>query len=84
MARDVHNALETAFAILRLLDENDPEGKGMPTTEIAEKTGKHLSVFLRYRNALERLGLVEVVPEGQKNLVRLTDRGRCVARCLVS
>ena len=84
MPHDLHSILETAHSILKILATSDPEGAGIPTTELARMSGKHLSVFLRYRNALERLGLVEVAPEGQKNIVKLTDRGRCLARCLVS
>ncbi|MCE4625830.1 MAG: hypothetical protein F7C35_08240 [Desulfurococcales archaeon] len=83
VSRDVGHTVSMALTILRKIYELEEQGIAPATTFLANELGKHISVFKRYRDALERLGLIEVVPEGNRNLVRLTERGRCVAKCLL-
>lgn len=45
------------------------------------KTDYHVAT--RYRRALEELGLIRVRPEGRENRVELTEKGLCIAKCLV-
>ena len=84
VARSAEYTLQIAFDMLKALLAYEQTGKTPSTYELSQFMKRDQSVVIRYRNILEKLGLVEVVPEGPKNLVRLTDRGRCLARCLVS
>jgi len=57
---------------------------GVGITEIQNELKTDFRTAQRYVKALEEIGWVEVVPTERRNVVRLTERGRCVARCLVS
>lgn len=72
-------SLRLVLEIIRILDGLE---KPPSTQELARLIGRDYSVTLRYRDILEEAGIVEVVPEGNKNLVILTPLGRCIARCL--
>ena len=76
--------MQIALDMLKALLAYEQTGRAPSTHELSQFMRRDQSVVIRYRNILEKLGLVEVVPEGPRNLVKLTERGRCVARCLVS
>lgn len=84
MPRGAEYSVQIVFDMLRAILAYEQTGRAPSTYELAQFMKKDQSVVIRYRNILEKLGLVEVIPEGPKNLVRLTERGRCLARCLVS
>jgi len=74
--------IETIFEILKVLRILEETGKEPSTKDIAELLKKDYSVVLRYRNTMEKAGLITVEPEYNKNIVKLTDLGRCIAMCL--
>ena len=84
MPRGAEYGVQIVFGMLRSILAYKQTGRAPSTYELTQFMKKDQSVVIRYRNILEKLGLVEVVPKGPKNLVGLTDRGRCLARCLVS
>ena len=84
MPRSAEYSLQIALDMLKALLAYEQMGKTPSTYELAQFLKRDQSVVIRYRNILERLGLVHVEPEGPRNNIKLTDRGRCVARCLVS
>lgn len=75
-------AILTAIEILKALKAFEELGKNPSTLDLANFLKKDYSIVLRYRNVLEKLGWIEVVPEANKNIIRLTERGRCIASCL--
>ena len=82
MPRSAEYSVQVVFDMLRAILAYEQAGRTPSTYELAQFMKKDQSVVIRYRNILEKLGLVEVVPEGPRNLIRLTARGRCLARCL--
>ena len=84
MGRNITYTAQLLFDILRALYAYEQMGKAPSTTDLAKFLSKDYGVIIRYRNTLEELGLVEVTPVENQNIVRLTEKGRCLARCLVS
>ena len=84
MARSAEYTLQIALDMLKALLAYEQAGKTPSTYELSLFMKKDQGVVIRYRNILEKLGLVTVEAEGPKNIVRLTEKGRCLARCLVS
>ena len=82
MPRGIDYALDTVFEILKALRVFEEAGKDASTYELANFVKRDVSVFLRYRRVLEKHGLIEVIPKGNQNIIRLTERGRCMASCL--
>ncbi len=82
VARSSGYTLQITFDMLKALLAYEQTGKTPSTYELSQFMKRDQSVVIRYRNILEKLGLVEVVPDGPKNIIRLTDRGRCMDRCL--
>ena len=73
-----------AFNLLRLLSTYENMGKEAGMYELVDALETNYHTLQRVIRALEAQGLVEVVPREKKNVPKLTDRGRCLARCLVS
>ncbi len=82
MYRTSEYAIERALNLLKILLAIEDREPGM--LELQEATRLNYRTLRKYVLALERLGLVEIEPTERKNIVRLTERGRCIARCLVS
>ncbi len=82
MPRSAEYSLQIAFDMLKALLAYEQTGRAPSTYELSQFMRRDQSVVIRYRNILEKLGLVEVVPDGPRNLVRLTPVGRCIAECL--
>ena len=80
--RSSEYAIAKVFELVKVLLA--VENRELGVTEIAEVAGLSYRATQKYVSTLEKLGLVEVVPKERKNVVRLTERGRCVARCLVA
>ena len=76
--------LRLVFNMLRLLLTYEEMGKEAGMYELVEALETNYHTLSRVVNSLERLGYLKVEPREKKNVPRLTDRGRCVARCLVS
>ena len=77
-------AVQFALQFLRAVYAFEQAGREPSTSELAEFLKTNYHTIKRYRDVLEKEGLIEVEPTERKNIVRLTERGRCVARCLVS
>jgi predicted transcriptional regulator len=60
------------------------EAREPSVMDIVHASGLNFKTVQKYINILAKLGLVTLEPTERKNIVRLTERGRCVARCLVS
>ncbi|MCE4613273.1 MAG: hypothetical protein F7C07_05520 [Desulfurococcales archaeon] len=84
MARGAEYSLYIMIDMLKALLAYEQAGRTPSTYEIAQFMKKDQSVVIRYRNLLEKLGLIVVRPEGPRNLIILTSKGRCLAKCLVS
>ena len=66
-------------ALLRYEEENNaPANKSM----LPDLTGRTFDAIGRHLKGLAALGLIEEKKEGNRTYVLLTERGRCVARCL--
>ena len=73
-------AIEKSFELLKIIYVHESLSI-MDLMNISKLTFVPLRKYLR---TLEEMGFVEVIPDERKNVVRLTDRGRCVARCLLT
>ena len=74
-------AIENTFNLLRILLGFE---QGIAITELANVAQLSFKTTQKYIGVLEKLGLVKIEPQERKNLVRLTEKGRCLAKCLVS
>ena len=75
-------AIEKVFDVLRTLLAIEQREPGM--LELKAATGLNYRTVQKYVKALENLGLVIVEPTDRKNVVKLTEKGRCLAKCLIS
>lgn len=82
MRKGAEYTLRLTFDILRILKALEDMNREVSTQELAKILDKDYGVILRHRNVLEKLGLVKIEPIGVKNIVKLTDKGRCLARCV--
>ena len=82
--RGAEFAVQFALQFIRAVYAFEQAGREPGTSELAEFLKTNYHTIKRYRDILERLGLVEIEPTERKNIVRLTERGRCIARCLIS
>ena len=82
--RGAEFAVSFALQLLKAVYAFEQMNKQPSTSELAEFLKTNYHSMIRYRRILEKEGLIEVVPEGPRNVIRLTEKGRCVARCLVS
>ena len=83
MVRGAEFAVQFALQFLRAVYAFEQAGREPSTSDLAEFLKTNYHTIKRYRDILEREGLIQVEPTERKNVVRLTERGRCVARCLV-
>ena len=74
--------IEQVFNIIRVLLAL--EGQQVGITELRDVTKLNFRTVQKYVHALEKLGIVVVEPQERKNVIRLTDKGKCLAKCLVS
>ena len=74
-------AIEKVFDVLRILLAIEQREPGM--LELKAATGLNYRTVQKYVKVLENMGLVKVDPTERKNVVRLTEKGRCLAKCLV-
>ncbi len=84
MRRGADFALKFSLEFLRAVYAFEQAGREPSTSDLAEFLKTNYHTIKRYRDILEREGLIQVEPTERKNIVRLTERGRCVAKCLVS
>lgn len=82
MGRNITYTARLLFDILKAVYAYEQMGKTPSTTDLAKFLNKDYGVVIRYRNTLEELGLIEIKPVENQNLVQLTDRGRCLVKCI--
>lgn len=76
--------LRLAFNLIRLLDTYEGMGKTAGMYELVDALDTNYHTLQRIVRALEKLEVITVEPQDKKNVPKLTARGRCLARCLVS
>ena len=76
-------SVQFALQFIRAVYSFEQDGRKPITSELAEFLKTNYTIK-QYRDILEREGLIEVEPTERKNIARLPERGRYVARCLVS
>ena len=81
--KDLGYSLARLRELLIHLLSSEAQGKALSYTDLADKMKTDFKTVQRYVKALEEVGWVEVVPEERRNLVKLTERGRCVAKCFM-
>ena len=81
--RGAEFAVSFALQLIKAVYAFEQMDKKPSMSDLAEFLKTNYHSMIRYRKILEKEGLIEVVPEGPRNIVRLTDRGRCLAKCLV-
>ncbi len=74
-------AIERSLELLKILLALEGRDPGM--LDVASAANLNFRTVQKYIQTLEKMGLVSIEPTERKNVVRLTERGRCVARCLV-
>ena len=83
MRKGVDVTVRKTIELLSILLSGEIANREYSIMELMELMRTDFRTLQRYLKALESVGWVEVVPTERKNIVRLTDRGRCIARCLV-
>ncbi len=73
-------AIEKSFELLKIIYVHE----NVSIMDLMNMSKLTFVPLKKYLTTLEELGFVEIVPDERKNIVRLTDRGRCVARCLLT
>jgi len=81
--KDLGYSLSRVVELLIYLLSMEVRGRPVGYSEIQDELKTDFKTVQRYVNALEEIGWIKVDPTERKNLIRLTDRGRCIARCLV-
>ncbi|MEB3764594.1 MAG: hypothetical protein GSR77_00275 [Desulfurococcales archaeon] len=82
--RGAEFAISFALQFLRAVHAFEQMGREPSTSDLAEFLKTNFHTIKRYRNILEKEGLIVVEPTDRRNIVRLTDKGRCIARCLIT
>ncbi len=81
--RGAEFAVSFALQFIKAVYAFEQAGREPSMSDLAEFLKTSFHVITRYRRILEQEGLIEVEPTERKNIIRLTERGRCIARCLV-
>ena len=74
-------AIEQAFNLIKLLISF--EGREIGITELASISGLNFKTVQKYIETLRKMGIVVLEPRERKNIVYLTEKGKCIARCLL-
>jgi len=82
--RGAEFAVSFALQLLKAVYAFEQMNKQPSTSELAEFLKTNYHSMIRYGRILEKKGLIEVVPEGPRNVIRLTEKNQCVARCTIS
>ncbi len=75
--------IRLALNLVRLLNTYENMGKKAGMYELVDALDTNYHTLQRIVRALERLGYIRVEPYERKNVPMLTEKGRCIARCLV-
>ncbi|MEB2836664.1 MAG: DUF4364 family protein [Desulfurococcales archaeon] len=84
MRERTEHTVRLALNLLRLLHSYEGIGKKAGMYELVEALETNYHTLQRVVRALEKNGLIVVEPYEKKNVPRLTEQGRCVAKCLIS
>ena len=85
MARkDLGYSLQRIAETMLLILTSEAQGRELGYSDLMDLLKTDFKTVQRYIGALEDVGWVEVVPTERKNVVKLTEKGRCIAKCLVS
>jgi len=76
--RSLEEQLPRIFKIVRILYVSG----NLNITKIAEKVNLRYQTALNYVRLLERLGFVTTRSVGVEVIVDLTEKGRCIGKCL--
>ena len=78
----VTQTLSITLQILQYVHDHENENVG--TINLVTALGYHHRTIKNHLTALEKHGLIRIQPMLNKNVVRLTEKGECVARCLLT
>ncbi len=79
--KDLGYSLKRITDLLRYLLTSD---QGLSYMELTRLMRTDFKTVQRYVQALEENGWVVMEPTETKNIVMLTERGKCIAQCLVT
>ncbi len=82
--KDLGYSLKRMTELLLHLLASDAQGRALSYMELQRLLSTDFKTVQRYVQALEENGWIRVEAQENRNLICLTERGRCVARCLVS
>jgi predicted transcriptional regulator len=82
--KDLGYSLKRMSELLLHLLASEAQGRTLGYMELQRLLSTDFKTVQRYVQALEENGWVKVEAYENKNVIKLTDRGRCIARCLVS
>ncbi len=76
-------AVQFALQFIKAAHAFEQTGRKPSTSDLAEFLKTNYHTIKRYRDILEKEGLIMVEAHERANIIHLTEKGRCVARCLV-
>ena len=76
--------LRLAFNLIRLLDTYEGMGKAAGMYELVDALDTNYHTLQRIVRALEKLEVITVEPHDKKNVPRLTEQGKCMAKCIAT
>lgn len=79
----VEYSIKLALNLVRLLDTYESMGKEAGMYELVEALETNYHTLQRIVRALEKLEIIQVKPKAKKNVPVITEKGRCLARCLI-
>lgn len=82
--KDLGYSLQRIAETMLLILTSEAQGRELGYSDLMDLLKTDFKTVQRYIGALEDVGWVEVVPTERKNVVKLTEKGRCIAKCLVS
>lgn len=81
--KDLGYSLARMAELLLHLLAGEARGRGLSYSDLTNLLRTDFKTVQRYVQALEENGWVRVEPGERANIIYLTEKGRCVARCLV-
>jgi len=82
MARGLKWTLETAVEFLKAIHMFEEMNKKPITKDLEKLVKADYTTIMRYRDALRALGLIQTETTRDGVIIKLTEKGRCIVRCL--